>query len=101
MIFLVWLAPGSVRSRAIDTDPLPKTVRRSRCPASSVAARHAETSNAPPKKLGHPPVSSAQKRRRSLVEEESTHVIVGRHGSYFPPGRRDGLRGYAEPSSDM
>jgi hypothetical protein len=27
-------------------------------------------------------VNSAPIRRRSLVEEESTHVIVGRHGSY-------------------
>jgi len=24
----------------------------------------------------------APKRRRSLVEEEFTHVVVGRHGSY-------------------
>jgi len=30
----------------------------------------------------HPPVNSAPKRRRSLVEEESTHVVVGKHGSY-------------------
>jgi hypothetical protein len=29
-----------------------------------------------------PLVGSAPKRRRSLVEEESTHVVVGRHGSY-------------------
>jgi hypothetical protein len=29
-----------------------------------------------------PMVNSAPNRRRSLVEEESTHVIVGRHGSY-------------------
>ena len=35
-----------------------------------------------PKKSAHPPVNSAPKRRRSLVEEESTHVVVGRHGSY-------------------
>ena len=27
-------------------------------------------------------VNSAPIRRRALVEEESTHVIVGRHGSY-------------------
>jgi len=30
----------------------------------------------------YPSVYSAPKRRRSLVEEESTHVIVGRRGSY-------------------
>ncbi len=29
-----------------------------------------------------PDVNSAPKRRRSLVEEESTHVVVGKHGSY-------------------
>ena len=35
-----------------------------------------------PDKRTHPDVNSAPKRRRSLVEEESTHVVVGRHGSY-------------------
>jgi len=36
-----------------------------------------------PNDFEYPPVvNGAPKRRRSLVEEQSTHVVVGWHGSY-------------------
>jgi len=52
------------------------------------------------------PVNSAPIRRRSLVEEDSTHVIVGRHGSYRAawlgnwPGRSLGTKVRFRRASD-
>ena len=59
-----------------------------------------------PNESAHPVVNSAPIRRRSLVEEESTHVIVGRHGSYRAawlgnwPGRSLGTKVRFRRASD-